>query len=44
MSVPNDALAAIQQSLLGELTDEGLYLGFERRREHPPRTFPRDLG
>jgi hypothetical protein len=44
VSVPNDALPAVRQSLLGELADEGLYLGFERAREHPARTFPGDLG
>ena len=44
MSVPNDALSSIRQPLLGELADESVDLGFECGREHPARTFPRDLG
>jgi hypothetical protein len=43
VSVPNDALAAIRQPLLGELADEGVDLGFECAREHPACIFPRDL-
>ena len=42
--VPNHALPAIRQPLLGELAEKGLDLGFERGREHPARTFPGDLG
>ena len=42
--MPNHALPAVGQPLLGELADEGLDLGLERGREHPARTLPGDLG
>jgi hypothetical protein len=40
----HDALPPVRQPLLGELTEENLDLGLKRRRQHPARTFPGNLG